>query len=164
MVQQQPEAPHPVLRAVAGSGNEPEAETETGSGAVVPMRRAERAGTALRLRYRSAVASARELELSAERFLYAFTHPQPETMKEHRAYIKSRAWVPEGMPEGAEKAVIAAGVFHHVVIGRSLKALAKSLKFAAAKADEAGDRAPRFYGWVAFLGLLVLILFLAHIL
>lgn len=161
MVQQQPEAARTALRAVAGNGNEPEAET--GSGTVVPMRRAERAGTALRLRYRGAVVSARELELSAERFLYAFAHPEPETMKEHRAYVESRAWVPGGMPEGAERAVTAAGLFHHLLIGRPLKALAKSLRFAAMKADEAGDRAFRFYGWLAFLGLLALILFIAHI-
>lgn len=129
----------------------------------VPMSAAARAGTALRYRYRGAASSAREFELSAERFLYAFAHPQPETMQEHRAYVKSRAWVPEGMPEGAERAAIVAGILHHVVIGRPLKALAKSLKFAAMKADEAGDRAFRFYGWLAFIGLLVLILFLAHI-
>ena len=148
-----PLRPAPVPPASTGDGTAVPVPAST----PVPMSAVARAGTAVRYH-------ARELELSVERFLYAFTHPQPETMKEHQAYIKSRAWVPDGLTEREEKAVVAVGVFHHVVIGRPLKALAKSLRFAAAKADEAGDRAFRFYGWVAFFGLLVLILFLAHLL
>ena len=73
------------------------------AGAVMPMRRAERAGAVTR-RAGSAIAEAvRELWLHPDRLLYVMWHGKPESMAEHRAYMKSRAWVPPGMDGGAAK-------------------------------------------------------------
>lgn len=103
------------------------------AGAVMPMRRAERAGAVTR-RAGSAVAeAARELWLHPDRLLYVMWHGKPESMAEHRAYMKSRAWVPPGMDGGAEKAVTGAGLFYHLLIARPLLAAANTVAAAAVR-------------------------------
>ena len=103
------------------------------TGAVIPMRRAERAGAVAR-RGGSAVAEAvRELWLHPDRLLYVMWHGKPESMAEHRAYMKSRAWVPPGMDGGAEKAVTGAGLFYHLIIARPLLAVANTVGAAAVR-------------------------------
>jgi hypothetical protein len=101
---------------------------------------------------------AADLWLRPDRLLYVAWHGKPESMAEHRAYMKSRAWVPPGMGGGAEKAVIAAGLAHHLLVARPLKASMKAVKFAAEKVDQAADRALTFYLVAIFvIGLIVLL-------
>ncbi len=128
------------------------------AGAVMPMRRAERSRAVAR-RGGSAVAeAARELWLHPDRFLYAQAHPEPETMREHWAHIRSREWVPEGMTGGAERLVTLAGILHHLIVACPVKAAAKAARFAALKVDEAADRPLRLYGWLLLALIVILIL------
>jgi hypothetical protein len=60
-------------------------------------------------------------------------HGKPESLSEHRAYMKSRAWVPPGMDGGAEKAMTGAGLFYHLLIGRPLLAVANTVAAAAVR-------------------------------
>jgi len=73
----------------------------------------------------------RELWLHPDRLLYVLWHGKPGSMAEHRAYMKSRAWVPPGLGGGAEKAVIGAGLLYHLIVARPLKAAAKTVDAAA---------------------------------
>lgn len=124
MVQQQPEAAGAALRAVAGSGNEPEAETETGSGAVVPMRSAERVAAAL-------CRHAAELWLHPDRLLHSLYHGKPGSMAEYMAYVKSLAWVPPEMTGRWRAFFVITGIAYLLTIGMLLKAFAKALDAAA---------------------------------
>lgn len=95
----------------------------------VPERTAgvvKRAGTA-------ALEAVRELWLHPDRLLYVMWHGKPESMAEHRAYMKSRAWVPPGMDGKPGKAVIGAGLFYHLIIGRPLLAVANTVGGAAVR-------------------------------
>jgi hypothetical protein len=115
------------------------------------MRRAERAGAVTR-RAGSAIAETiRELWLHPDRLLYVMWHGKPESMAEHRAYMKSRAWVPPEMTGGAEKAVIGAGLFYHLLIARPLKAAAKTV-------DAAADRPLRLLCLAVFVTVLIVLL------
>ena len=117
-------------------GNDPATATATApvtTGAVMPMRRAERAGAVTRRAGSAITAAVHELWLHPDRLLYVLWHGKPESMAEHRAYMKSRAWVPPEMTGGAEKAVIRAGLFYHLLIGRPLLAVANVLGAAAVR-------------------------------
>ena len=117
---------------------------------VVPLSVVARAGVAVR-RGRTAVLEAvRELWLHPDRLLYVMWHGKPESMAEHRAYMKSRAWVPPGMDGGAEKAVSIAGIAYHLIIARPLKAAAKTV-------DAAADRPLRLLCLAAFILALLVI-------
>ncbi len=142
-------------------GNDPAGATATApvaTGAVIPMRRAERAGAVTRRAGNAVVRTVRELWLHPDRFLHVIIHGKAETMAEHRAHIKSRDWVPPEMTGGAEKAVIGAGLFHHLVIARPLKASMKAVKFAAEKVDQAADRPLRLYLAVILIVALIVLL------
>ena|ERR1700722_2094253 len=80
---------------------------------------------------RAMAGAARDLWLAPGRLLYVMWHGKPGSMAEHRAYMKSRAWVPAGMGGRPEKAVILAGLFYHLIIARPLKAAAKTIDAAA---------------------------------
>lgn len=144
MVQQQPEAARAALRAVTGSGNEPEAETETGKGAVIPVRRAERAGNAL-------CRHAAELWLHPDRLLHSLYHGRPGSMAEHMAYLKSAAWVPEEMTGRPRAFLVIAGIAYHVLIAWPLKLAAKAI-------DSAADRPLRLGGLAVLVIALIVIL------
>lgn len=125
---------------------------------VVPLSIAARAGVAVRRGGAAIAEAARELWLLPDRFLHVIIHGRAETMAEHRAHIKSRAWVPDGMAGGAEKAVIIAGIAHHLLIARPLKASMKTVKFAAEKIDQAADRPlPLYLTAILVIGLIVLL-------
>lgn len=94
--------------------------------ALRPMSPAARAGAA-------ALEAVRELWLHPDRLLYVMWHGKPESMAEHRAYMKSRAWAPPGMDGKPEKAVIGAGLFYHLLIARPLLAAANTLGAAAVR-------------------------------
>jgi hypothetical protein len=119
---------------VAQPGDDVAASSATApvaAGAVIPMRRAERAGAVARRGGSAITEAVRELWLHPDRLLYVMWHGKPESMAEHRAYMKSRAWVPPGMDGKPEKAVIGAGLFYHLIIARPLKAAAKTVDAAA---------------------------------
>lgn len=115
------------------------------AGAVIAMRRSERAGAVARRAGNAAAEAARELWLHPDRLVHVIVHGKAETMAAHRAYVKSRAWVPAGMSEAAGKAVIIAGLAHYLIVARPLKAAMKAVKFAAEKVEQAADRAVSFY-------------------
>jgi hypothetical protein len=96
---------------------------------VAPLSVADRGAVVLR----AVAEAARELWLHPDRLLYVMWHGKPESMAEHRAYMKSRAWVPQGMDGGAEKAVTGAGLFYHLVIARPLLAAANTVGAAAVR-------------------------------
>ena len=100
--------------------------TVPASAALVPLSAASRVGAAL-------ARHAADLWLHPDRLLYVMWHGKPESMAEHRAYMKSRAWVPPGMDGGAEKAVTGAGLFYHLLIGRPLLAVANTVGGAAVR-------------------------------
>jgi hypothetical protein len=142
-------------------GNSPAGSVATApvtTGAVMPMRRAERAGAVTRRAGNAVAEAARELWLHPDRFLHVIIHGRAETMAEHRAYVKSRAWVPGGMTGTAEKVVTAAGIAHYLIVARPLKAAMKAVKFAAEKVEQSADRALRFYLVTAFVIVLIVLL------
>ena len=149
-----PAAPGPVTQAgntkggvtESTSGNTAAVTASPGTpGAVVPMSPPERARLAAARWAGAAAEAARELWFRPGGLIHVIIHGRAETMTEHRDYVKSRAWVPDGMTGNAGKAVIAAGVLHHLLIGRPVKAAMKAVKFAAEKIDQAADRPLRLY-------------------
>ena len=135
-------------------GNDPATATATApvtTGAVMPMRRAERAGAVTRRAGSAITAAVHELWLHPDRLLYVLWHGKPESMAEHRAYMQSRAWVPPEMTGGPEKAVIGAGLFYHLLIARPLKAAAKTV-------DAAADRPLRLLCLAVFVTVLIVLL------
>ena len=117
----------------------------------VPLTVAERAGTAARRAADGTANVVRELWLHPDRLLHVMWHGKPESMAEHRAYIKSRAWVPPGMDGKPESAAIGAGLFYHLIVARPLKAAAKSV-------DAAADRPLRLLGLAVFVTVLIVLL------
>jgi hypothetical protein len=142
-------------------GNSPAGSAATApvtTGAVMPMRRAERAGAVTRRAGNAVAEAVRELWLHPDRLLYVAWHGKPESMAGHRAYMKSRAWVPPGMDGGWEATVATIGLIHYLVIARPLKASMKAVKFAAEKVEQAADRAVVFYLVLAFVLILIFLL------
>jgi hypothetical protein len=116
----------PVTLSGAVTGNEcgaaPDVAPQGTPGAVVPMKVTERAALAAR---HWAGTAAGELWLNPGRAAHALWHGKPESMAEHRAYIRSRAWVPPEMT-GKPAAFIAwAGIAYHLIIARPVKAAAR---------------------------------------
>jgi hypothetical protein len=74
----------------------------------------------------SAVAkAAAELWLHPDRLVHSLLHGRPESVAEHFAYMKSRAWVPEEL-EGRKAAFIAwAGLAYHALIAWPLVSACK---------------------------------------
>ena len=126
--------------------------------AVVPVTVPERVAATVKRASTGALEAVRELWLLPDRFLHVIIHGNAETMAEHRAHVKSRDWVPPEMTGRAEKAVIGAGLFHHLVIARPLKASMKAVKFAAEKVDQAADRPLRLYLTVILIVALIVLL------
>lgn len=148
----------------AGPAPVPDAGTEPGTGPVpvpsapVPMPIPERARLAVSRRAGTAARVAGEIWLPFGRALYRLWHPEPETMAGHRAYIRSRAWVPPELA-GKPAAVIAwAGIAYHVLIGYSLKFAMKAVQKAAANVDRDAERPLRMLMLAAFTSALVLVL------
>ena len=163
MTEERPDATQPTrLRAVSSdAGVTPQGDTQAGASvasvspaSVAPLSVAGHA----RVGVRAMAGVARELWLHPDRFLHVIIHGKAETMAEHRAHIKSRDWVPPEMTGRAEKAVIGAGLFHHLVIARPLKASMKAVKFAAEKVDQAADRPLRLYLTVILIVALIVLL------
>jgi len=120
-------------------------------GTVAPMTAAERAGTTARYRAAKVAAAASELWFHPDRLAHSMWQGRPESMAEHFAYMRSRAWVPAEL-QGRKAAFIAwAGLAYHVLIGWPLKCAAKLL-------DTAAGRPLRLACLVAFLAVLVFLI------
>jgi hypothetical protein len=120
----------------------------------------ERAAAAVRRGGTAVVKAVRELWLLPDRVLHVVIHGRAETMAEHRAYVKSRAWVPKGLGREWEAAITIIGLAHYLVIARPLKASMKAVKFAAEKAEQAADRAVVFYLVLVFIAAPIVLLIL----
>jgi hypothetical protein len=118
---------------------------------LVPMSGASRARVALKHRARGAGTAARELWFHPDRLAHSMWQGRPESMAEHFAYMRSRAWVPPELT-GWKAALIAwAGFAYHVLIGWPLKCAAKLL-------DTAAGRPLRLACLIAFLAVLVFLI------
>jgi hypothetical protein len=118
----------------------------------------ERAGTAARRAADGTANVARELWLHPDRLVHSVIHGEAETMREHWAHVQSRSWVPEEMTGRPEKALILAGILHHLLVAYPVKGIAKAGKFAFGKLDHAADRPITLYGPIAFVILLIVLL------
>lgn len=144
---EQPGTPAPTrpLRLVPqASAADPGADTDDspvlGASVVVRMTTPQKAGVAVR-GYAAGMLTGPGTALDALR------NDRAETFPQHRAYVKSRAWVPEGI-EGTRAGTLLAvtGLAYHWLIAVPLKTAAKAAGFAAGKADWAADRPLRFFG------------------
>jgi hypothetical protein len=154
-----PAAPGPVTQAgntrgrvtgpASGNAAAVTASPET-PGAVVPMTPPERARHTAARWVSVAAEAVRELWLKPGRLLHVAWHGKPESMAEHQAYMQSAAWVPGEMTGRPAKAVIAAGVFYHLLIACPLKAAAKTV-------DAAADRPLRLLCLAVFVITLILL-------
>lgn len=146
-----PAQPVPVPDPVPSTGTEP-AAVLVPTAAVTRITPAERAALA-------AQSYATELWTGPGALLHSLRHGKAETLAQHRAYIKSRDWVPGDLNgTRARNAITVLGLVYHWLIGQPLKALAKAIKFAAEKTDEAAERPLRLIGLLAPLLAIVLIL------
>lgn len=116
---------------------------------VVPLSIPERSSAALRQWAESAADRTRPLLLPYARFCVALC--QPESIADHRAHVKSRAWVPEELDGNARKALVFLGVSYHLIIGRPLKIAARIVAGAARIVERSADRPLRLAGLIAFL-------------
>jgi hypothetical protein len=135
--------------AGVGPGVTPGAVPVSAAAVVVRMTPAERAAIAVRRRAGAAAGVTTEALQPFARLLSALL--TPKTMAEHRAHVKSRAWVPPGMTGKTAAFVTAAGVAYHLFVARPVKAACKSV-------DSTADYPLVFFGYLAFLAILILIL------
>lgn len=125
---------------------------------IVPLSYAERARLVVTGRAGAAAGIAGRIWAPFGRALRSVLHPEAETLAEHRAYTRSRDWVPPELT-GKQAAVIAwAGIAYHVLIGHPLKFAMKSVVKAAQNVDQAADRPIRLFMFAVFVTALVLIL------
>lgn len=119
MSQQQPEAvtPSAITAPATGNGSEPEPV------AVVPMRRVERAGNALRRH-------AAELWLHPDRLLHSLYHGRPGSMAGHIAGTRSLRWVPPDMTGKPRTFLVVAGIAYRMTAGLLLKNLGNGISAA----------------------------------
>jgi hypothetical protein len=149
------------LRVITGDVTAPagSAPAPVTTGAVVPMTLPERGRRTITRWLSTAARIAGQIWPPFGRALYRLWHPEPETMAEHRAYIRSMAWVPpelSGRKSGI--AIAAAGIAYHVLIGHPLKAAMRAVRKAAENTEVAAERPLRLFLLAVFVSALVLIL------
>jgi hypothetical protein len=84
---------------------------------IVPMTPAERAQLAARHWVTLAANGAGQLWLHPDRLGHSLYNGKPGSMAEHRAYIKSRGWVPPDLDGKAAKFIGGAGVVFYAITG-----------------------------------------------
>lgn len=100
---------------------------------VRPVTVPERVAATVKRASTGALEAVRELWLREGRLLHVLWHGKPESMAEHRAYMKSRAWVPKEMTGKPATFFAWAGIIYHLIIARPLKAAAKTIDAAASR-------------------------------
>ena len=139
-----------VTGPAAGNAVAVTAFPETPGGAV-PMTLPQRGRHAVSHWAGTAAEGAGQLWLNPGRVLHVLWHGKPESMAEHHAYVRSRAWVPREL-SGKPAAVIAwAGIIYHLLIACPLKGAARIV-------DAAAERPLRLLMLAAFISVLALIL------
>ena len=136
--------------ASAAPGTEGDTDLALPGTGVVPLSPRERAGRAGRHWAVTAAEGAGQLWLHPGRVLHALWHGKPESMAEHRAYVKSRAWVPQELSGKWASVIAVAGITYHLAIARPVKAVARIV-------DAAAERPLRLILLAAFISVLVLI-------
>jgi len=121
------------------------------AGAVVPMTLPERGRHAVAHWAGIAAEGAGRLWLHPGRVLYVLWHGKPESMAEHRAYVKSRAWVPPELAGKPAAVITAAGIIYHLLVARPVKCAARIV-------DGAADRPLRLFMLAVFVIPLVFVL------
>jgi hypothetical protein len=79
----------------------------------------------------TAANGAGQLWLHPDRLGHSLYHGKPGSLAEHRAYIKSREWVPPDLDGKAAKFIGGSGVVYHLLIARPLKAACLMVSAAA---------------------------------
>ena len=123
---------------------------ETAGGAV-PMTLPQRGRHAVSHWAGTAAEGAGKLWLNPGRVLHVLWHGKPESMAEHRAYVKSRAWVPPELTGKSAAVITVAGILYHLLIARPVKTAARIV-------DGAADRPLRMLMLAVFVSALILIL------
>ena len=154
-----PVPPVPVLVPASGTdGADGPAAVPVPVVATVPMSVPERARLAVARQAGTAAGIAGRLWLAPGRLIHVLRNPQPETMAEYRAYIRSRAWVPRELSGKSATAIAWAGIAYHVLIGHPLVAAMKAVRKTAENIEVAAVRPLRLLMLAAFVTVLVLIL------
>ena len=150
----QPAPVPPVPDPSTGPGTEPVPVPA----APVPMPVLAQARLAVSRWLSTAARIAREFWVPCARFLDRVWHPEPETMAQHRTYIRSRQWVAPGIT-GKWAAVIAwAGILYHAFVAQPVKYAMKAVQKTVLNAEQAADRPLRFLMLTVFVSALILIL------
>jgi hypothetical protein len=134
-----------------GTGSAAKGDTEAApvSPSAVPLSVSERARLAVSHWAGTAAGGAGKLWFHPGRVLYVLWHGKPDSMAEHRAYIKSRAWVPEELRGHRSGGFIAAaGITYHLLIARPLKGVVRII-------DGAADRPLRLLMLAVFVLILI---------
>ena len=102
---------------------------------------------------------AREVWAPCGRALDRLWHPEPETMREHQAYIRSVAWVPPELSGRKSGTAIAfAGIAYHALIAVPVKSAMKAVVKAAMNIDRDAERPLRMLMLAVFISAFVLVL------
>ena len=142
--------PAPVPPVPAGSTG-PGTEPAPVPAVPVPMTNLERGRHAVAHWAGTAAEGAGRLWLHPGRVLYVLWHGKPESMAEHRAYVKSRAWVPPELAGKPAAVITAAGIIYHLLVARPVKCAARIV-------DGAADRPLRLFMLAVFVIPLVFVL------
>ena len=135
---------------VTGNTREAVTGTPTGNAAVVSLTAPERTRLAVTHWASTAANGAGQLWLDPGRLGHTLYNGKPGSLAEHRAYIKSRAWVPPELDGKAAKVIGGAGVVFYSIAG--LLQIPLLILYAAL------DRALRLTGLVALLIFISLII------
>ena len=122
----------PAVSVVPDAGGDTTPASVSASGAeVVPLSPAER--TRLVVTHWAGLAGngAGQLWLNPGRLGHSLYNGKPGSLAEHRAYMKSRAWVPPELDGKPATFIAGAGIGYHLLVARPLKAAALTVSAAA---------------------------------
>ena len=146
-----------VTGPAAGNAVAVTAFPETAGGAV-PMTLPQRGRHAVSHWAGTVAEIAREAWAPCGRTIHSIWQPEPETMAEHRAYVRSMAWVPPELAGKAATVIKWAGIFYHILIGHPLIAAMEAAIKTAKNIQVAASRPLRLLMLAAFVSVLALIL------
>lgn len=103
--------------SVTGNTGETVTGAAASNAAVVPLSPAEHAQLAARHWAALAANGAGQLWLHPDRLGHSLYHGKPGSLADHRAYIKSRGWVPPDLDGKAAKFIAGTGVVFYAITG-----------------------------------------------